>query len=67
MDRLALVGGVFGSEPFLLVFLKAAKLILSNVPGTLSWVAGWVLVTEVGVLKTGVDVIHLNKSFESKA
>ena len=59
MDRLALVGGVFGSEPFLLVFLKAAKLILSNVPGTLSWVAGWVLVTEGGVLEAGVDAVHL--------
>ena len=59
MYRLALVGGVFGSEPFLLVFLKAAKLILSNVPRILSWVAGWVLVAEVGVLKTGINAPHL--------
>ena len=63
MDRLALLGGIFGSESFLLVFTQTAKLILSNAPGILSWVAGWMLVAEeVGVLKTGVDVIHLKNT-----
>ena len=44
MDRLAQLGGVFGSEPFLLVFLQAAKLVPGNALSILSWVAGRVLV-----------------------
>ena len=59
MDRLALVGGVFGSEPFLLVFLQAAKLVLGNLPSILSWVTGWVLVAEEGVSQASVDALHL--------
>ena len=60
MDRLALVGGVFGSEPLLLVFLQAAKLVPGNALGILSWVAGRVLVAkEGGVLETGFDGLHL--------
>ena len=62
-DRLARLGGVFGSEPLLLVFLKTAKLIPGNVPSIISWVAGWMLVTlEVGVLEAGNDAPHLSKS-----
>ena len=61
MDRLALVGGVLGSEPFLLVFVKALKLILGNLSCFLSWVADWVLVAEVDVFETGFDAFHLSK------
>ena len=59
MDRLALEGGVLGSEPFLLVFLKAVKLILGNLSCFLSWVADRVLVAEVDVLEAGFDAFHL--------
>ena len=60
MDRLARLGGVFGSEPLLLVFLKTAKLIPGNAPSILSWVAGWVLVAEGGVLEAGFEAPHLS-------
>ena len=63
MDRLAQLGGVFGSEPFILVFFQAAKLVPSNALSIFSWVAGRVLVTECGVLKAGVDAFHLKKFF----
>ena len=66
MDRLALVGGVLWSEIFLLVFLKAVKLILGNLSCFLSWVADWVLVAEVDVLETGFDAFHLSKKSLTK-
>ena len=60
MDRLARLGGVFGSEPFLLVFLKAAKLVLGNALSIISWVTGRVLITvEGGVLEAGFDALNL--------
>ena len=60
MDRLAQLGGVFGSEPFILVFFQAAKLVLGDALSILSWVAGRVLVAEEGgVLETGFDALHL--------
>ena len=59
MDRLTLLGGVFGSEPFLLIFSQTTILILGNLTGTLSWVTGWVLVASVDVLETDIDVLHL--------
>ena len=51
MDRLAPLGGVFRSESFLFVFLKAIKLILGNFARILSWVADRVLVAEVCLLE----------------
>ena len=52
MDRLALLGGVFRSETFLLVFLKTANLVLSVVTDRM-------LVAKVGVLEAGIDALHL--------
>ena len=66
MDRLALVGGVLGSEPFLLVFVKAVKLILGNLSCFLSWVADRVLVAEVDVLEAGFDAFHLSKKSQTR-
>ena len=66
MDRLALEGGVLWSEIFLLVFLKAVKLILSNLSCFLSWVADRVLVAEVDVLETGFDAFHLSKKSQTR-
>ena len=66
MDRLALVGGVFCSEPFLLVFLKAFKLILGNLSCFLSWVADRVLVAKVNVLEAGFDAFHLSKKSQTR-
>ena len=62
MDGLAKLGAGFGSEAFLLVFLKAAKLVLGNLPSILSWVTGWVLVAEKGVPQASLDALHLLKS-----
>ena len=66
MDRLALVGGILWSEIFLLVFLKALKLILSNLSCFLSWVADWVLVAEVDVLEADFDAFHLSKKSQTR-
>ena len=66
MDRLALVGGVLWSEPFLLVFVKAVKLILGNLSCFLSWVADRVLVAEVNVLEAGFDAFHLSKKSQTR-
>ena len=67
MDRLAPLGGIFGCERFVLVFLKAAKLVPGNAPSILFTVlyrvAGRVLVTEeVGVLEEGINAPHLSRS-----
>ena len=62
MDRLALEGGVLWSEIFLLVFLKAVKLVLGNAICFLSWVADRVLVAEVDVLEAGFNSSHLSKA-----
>ena len=59
MDRLAPLGGVFGSEPFLLVFLKAAKLVLGNIASFLSRVTGRMLVAEKGVPRASFNAPHL--------
>ena len=60
MDRLARLSGVFGSEPFLFVFLQAAKLVLGNALSILSRVAGRVLITEEGgVLEASFNAPHL--------
>ena len=59
MDRLALVGGVFGSEAFLLVFLQAAKLVLGDVASILSWVTGRVLIAQCGVPQAFFNSLHL--------
>ena len=59
MDRLALVGGFFGSEPFLLVFLQAAKLVPGNVSSMLSWITGRVLVAEDSVPQASFNASHL--------
>ena len=59
MDRLAPLGGIFRSEPFLLVFLKAANLVLGNTLSILSGVACRVLVAEEVVLEAGIDALHL--------
>ena len=66
MDRLALEGGVLWSEIFLLVFVKAAKLILGNAICFLSWVADRVLVAEVDVLEAGFDDFHLSKKNQTR-
>ena len=58
-DRLALLGGTFGSEPSLLVFTEAVKLILGNAPGVFSWVADRVLVAEVRLLETCINAPYL--------
>ena len=52
MDRLAPLGGIFRSETFLFVFLKAANFVLSVV-------TDWMLVAAVGVLEAGIDALHL--------
>ena len=62
MDRLALVGGVLWSEIFLLVFVKALKLILGNTICILSWVAEWLLVAEVDVLEAVFNASYLSKA-----
>ena len=60
MDRLAQLGGVFGSEPFILVFFQAAKLVPSNALSIFSWVAGRELVAEdVGVPEAYFNAPHL--------
>ena len=66
MDRLALEGGVLWSEIFLLVFVKALKLILSNLSCFLSWVADRVLVAEVNVLEAGFGAFHLSKKSQTR-
>ena len=63
MDRLAQLGSVFGSEPFLLVFLQAAKLVLGDVASTLSWITGRVLVAQCGVPQAFINSLHLKKKF----
>ena len=67
MDRLAQLGGTFGGEPFLLVYLKAAKLILGNSPSILSWVTDWVLVAEVDSVEACFNAPYLlNMSVRGK-
>ena len=60
------MGGTFRSEPFLLVFIEAVKLILGNAPGVFSWVTDWMLVAEVGILEACIDVPHLKISSEAE-
>ena len=55
-------GGIFGSEPFLLVFLKAIKLVPGNAPSILYWVADGVQVAAVHVLEAVFNTSHLLKS-----
>ena len=61
MDRLAYLGGVFGSEPFLFVLLQAAKLVLGDVASILSWITGRVLIAQCGVPQAFFNSLHLKK------
>ena len=60
------MGGTFLSEPSLLVFIEAIKLILSNAPGVFSWVADWMLVAEVGILEACIHAPHLKDIVRSR-
>ena len=67
MDRLTWLSGVFRSEPFLFIFLKAIKLILSDVASSLSWVTDRMLVAEVDFLVTRFNASHLSKEKVKKS